>query len=96
MRNSVSPTRRSSTPGVAPVSLDDLARRAADLWSIEPHVPPARRSELLGDLHALETDLDALLVRVAAGIDVHPAQVRRCAQRYLWLRQEWGDHGIAA
>ena len=78
------------------MSLDDIARRAADLRSIEPQVTPARRSELLGDLQALETDLDALLVRVAAGIDVHPAQDRRCSQRYHWLLQEWGDHGIAA
>ena len=82
--------------GVAPVSLDDIARRAADLWTIEPQVTDLRRAELLGELHALESDIDTLLLRSAAGIDVHPANVRRCAQRYLWLRQEWGDRGVAA
>lgn len=90
------PTSRPSTSGAAPVSLHDIARRAAGLWSVEPQVPQPRRAELLGELHDLEFDLDTLVLRAAAGIDVHPTQVRRCAQRYLWLRQEWGDHGIAA
>ena len=82
--------------GVAPVSLDDISRRTTELWTIEPQVPSVRRTELLADLHELESDLDALLLRTTAGIDVHPAHVRQCAQRYLWLRQQWGDHEVAA
>ncbi len=78
------------------MSLDDIARRAAELWSIEPQVPSTRRAELLADLHELESDLDSLLLRSSAGIDVRPAHVRQCARRYLWLRQQWGDHELAA
>lgn len=91
-----SPGRRRRSRGVAPVSLDDLARRTAELWTIEPHVPPRRRTELLGELHALEGELDTLLVRSAGGTDASAAAVRRCAQRYVWLREQWGDHGVAA
>ncbi len=87
---------RASLAGVAPISLDDIARRAAELWSLEPQVPETRRAELLADLHDLEGEVDALMVRTSAGIDVHPAQVRRCARRYLWLRQQWGHHEVAA
>lgn len=89
-------TNRPPSTGVAPVPLDDLVRRAAELRTIEPQVPSDRRSELLSELHELENDLDALILSAAAGIDVHPARVRRCARRYLWLRSQWGDHEIAA
>jgi len=80
----------------ARVPLGDIARRAAELRSIEPQVPSTRRSEFLTDLHVLESDLDTLVLRSAAGVDVHPAHVRRCARRDLWLRQQWGDHELAA
>ena len=87
---------RRHSAGVAPVSLDDLARRTAELWTIEPHVPSDRRTELLGELQSLEGELDTLLLRSSVGGDVSAAAVRRCAQRYLWLRQQWGDRGLAA
>jgi len=87
--------RRPRVSSVAPVSLADIARRVAELWSIEPHVTSRRRSELLGELHTLESELETLLLRAAAGTAVQPDRVRQCAQRYLWLRQHWGVHWLA-
>lgn len=78
-----------------PVSLDEVARRTAALWAVEPPVTGPRRTELLSALSDLEADIDAIQIRHVAGADIHPTQVRRCAQRYLRLRDDWGDEAAA-
>lgn len=91
-------TRVSASPPArrVPVSLDDIARRTNELWSIEPPVPEARRTELLAELSELDADLEAMQIRVAADIEIHPTEIRRCAQWYLWLRREWRVGEVAA
>jgi len=79
-----------------PVSLDDLATRIARLWSMELPAAEARRRELLSALSELGADIDAIRIRRAAGVEVHPNAVRTCAQRYLALRADWGDSEVAA
>lgn len=92
-RSITGPTR---TTGVAPISLPDLARRTAELWASEPRVPAAQRARLLAELHELEHDIESLRVRSTAGLDIHPHLVKRCAERLLWLREQWGHDEVAA
>lgn len=93
-RSVTGPTR---TSGTAPIPLDDLARRLADLWSREPFVHPSRRTQLLTELHDLDREIEQLSLRSADGTPVPAHRVRRCAERYLWLREQWGgDDGLAA
>lgn len=80
----------------APIPLDDLERRVAALWAVEPQVPQAERSELLAELAQLETDLDAIRIRRVAGAEVRPTEIRRCGLRYLSLRRHWSDTEAAA
>jgi hypothetical protein len=88
--------RITSAPPVAPVALDDLARRTAELWAVEPQTSTAQRFQLLTELGELDDQIDRLMVRSRAGITVNAIEVRQCAQRYLWLRQQWGDSEVAA
>lgn len=92
-RSVTGPTR---TSGVAPISLPELARRTAELWAAEPQVPAAQRAELLTELHELEHDIEHLRLRSTAGLDVQHHLVKRCAERFLWLREQWGHDEVAA
>ncbi len=56
----------------APASVDNLERRAAELWSVEPQVPDAHPLRLLVGLAHLDADVDTLQIRCATGIDVQP------------------------
>lgn len=93
-RSVTGPTR---TSGVAPIPLDDLTRRIAELWGREPFVHPSRRTELLTELHELERQVERLALRSDHGRHVPAHLVRHCAERYLWLREQWGgDDDVAA
>lgn len=92
-RSITGPTR---TAGAAPIPLADLSRRTAELWHHEPQVPAPQRARLLAELHDLEHDIDGLVLRSNSGLDVSARLVRRCAERYLWLREQWGHEDVAA
>ena len=91
-------TRVSASPPArrVPVSLDHIAHRTNERWSLEPPVPEARRTELLAELSELYADLEATQIRVAADVEIYPTEIRRCAQWYLWLRREWRSGEVAA
>ncbi len=62
-----------TTPPTTPDGLErvaQLGRTAAALWSREPRTDPTRRTELLGQLTAVDTALERLRMRATHTVDL--------------------------
>ena len=81
--------RHGGPRSVAPIPLDSLESRVAQLWSVEPQADPDLRSELLEQLSVLAHRIELLQLRTRLGVSVPAGQARACSQHYLRLREFW-------